>query len=206
MARRSDHSREQIKQMALLAGETIVAENGSAALTARRLASQIGYTVGSLYLVFENLDDVTLQVNARTLDKLSFELDQVAANHNEPKQCIIQLGRTYIQFASNNSHLWNMVFGHRQNEDENIPEWYQERINSLFERVELQFDKLIPGQSAPQNALAARALWSGVHGNCVLALTGKLDVVGVENVEKTSDLLIDNFLAGWISTHKCDMG
>ncbi len=202
MARRSDHSREQIKQMALLAGENIVAEYGSTALTARRLASHIGYTVGSLYLVFENLDDVTLQVNARTLDKLSFELDQVVAKQAEPNQCISQLGRAYIQFASNNSHLWNMVFEHRQNENENIPEWYQERINSLFERVELQFGKLIPGQSAQQNALAARALWSGVHGNCVLALTGKLDVVGVENVEKTSDLLIDNFLAGWVSTHQ----
>ncbi len=201
MARRSDHSREQIKQMALLAGEDIVAEYGSTALTARRLASNIGYTVGSLYLVFENLDDVTLQVNARTLDKLSFELDQVVSNHTEPQRCIGQLARAYIQFASNNPHLWNMVFEHRNDKDKEIPEWYQKRINSLFQRVENQFAKLIPNHSPDQNALAARALWSGVHGNCVLALTGKLDVVGVEDVENTSDLLIDNFLAGWISAN-----
>ena len=201
MARRSDHSRNEIKQMALQAAEQIVAEKGSSALTARRLASEIGYTVGSLYLVFENLDDVTLQVNARTLDQLSSKLDSVVSRHADTKRCILELGRAYIQFASEHPHLWNMVFEHQQSDDKAIPDWYQERINSLFERIEQQFANLIPtSTAASENALAARALWSGVHGNCVLALTGRLDVVGIENIEKTCDLLIENFLTGWIQT------
>lgn len=200
MARRSDHSRNEIKQMALRAAENIVAEKGSSSLTARRLASKIGYTVGSLYLVFENLDDVTLQVNARTLNQLSAKLDSVVIQHVETKRCILELGRTYIQFASEHPHLWNMVFEHHQSDNNHIPNWYQECINSLFQRIELQFADLIPATTPSENALAARALWSGVHGNCVLALTGKLDVVGIEDIEKTCDLLIENFLTGWVQT------
>lgn len=70
MARRSDHSREEIRAMALAAAQQIVTEQGFAALNARKIASAIGYTVGTLYLVFKNLDDLFLQLNARTLDDL----------------------------------------------------------------------------------------------------------------------------------------
>lgn len=70
MARRSDHSRDELREMALTAAEQIVLENGYESLSARKVASAIGYTVGTLYLVFENLDDLVLQVNARTLDRL----------------------------------------------------------------------------------------------------------------------------------------
>ena len=66
MGRRSDHSREEIRQMALQAAESIVTEGGYKALSARKVASEIGYTVGTLYLVFENLDELVLYVNGRT--------------------------------------------------------------------------------------------------------------------------------------------
>ena len=44
--------------------ERIVAEHGHSGLSARKVASAIGYTVGTLYLVFDNLDDLVLQVRA----------------------------------------------------------------------------------------------------------------------------------------------
>ena len=70
MARRSDHSREELREMALSAAEQIVVEQGYEGLSARKVASAIGYTVGTLYLVFENIDDLILNINARTLDRL----------------------------------------------------------------------------------------------------------------------------------------
>ena len=54
MARRSDHTREEIREMALVATEQIVSVAGFSALSARKIAKKIGYTVGSLYLLFDN--------------------------------------------------------------------------------------------------------------------------------------------------------
>ena len=51
MARRSDHSRDEIREMALNAAKTIVEREGAAALSTRKIANEIGYTAGSLYLV-----------------------------------------------------------------------------------------------------------------------------------------------------------
>ena len=52
MARRSDHSREELREMAITAAEQIVVEQGYEGLSARKVAAAIGYTVGTLYLVF----------------------------------------------------------------------------------------------------------------------------------------------------------
>lgn len=67
MARRSDHSREEIKEMALTAALTILEEEGARGLTARKVATAIGYTVGTLYLVFKNQQEMVSQTQCGKL-------------------------------------------------------------------------------------------------------------------------------------------
>ena len=68
MGRRSDHSRDEIRNMAIDASAKIVETEGFKSLTARKVASKIGYTVGTLYHVFRNFDDLVIHMNARTID------------------------------------------------------------------------------------------------------------------------------------------
>jgi Uncharacterized protein conserved in bacteria len=199
MARRGEHSREEIRGMALAAAERIVAQQGYTGLSARKIAAEIGYTVGSLYLVFRNLDDLILHINVRTLDQLSSTLDQAIATCAQPEACLIALGRAYIRFASEQRHRWRLIFEHRLPEDEALPAWYKDQVMGLFDKVERQLSFLAPQHSRQEIGLAARALWGGVHGICVLALTGKLDVVGVQSVVGLAESLIKNYLAGFIA-------
>lgn len=197
MARRSDHTREEIKEMALVATEAIVSVAGFSALSARKIAKQIGYTVGSLYLVFDNLDDLILQVNGRTLDKLSSALDGAITRHDNPESRLHALGKAYIEFAANNLHLWNMLFEHKLGDDGQLPASMIHQVDSLFLRLEAQFDRLRPGQSKQQLMLSAQALWSGVHGACMLSVSGKFDVVGVDSMQAVVERLIDALLQRW---------
>jgi len=43
--------------MTLTAGEQIILEQGHDGLTTRNVASEVGYTAGTIYLFFENADD-----------------------------------------------------------------------------------------------------------------------------------------------------
>ena len=70
MARRSDHTREELRRMALDAARAIIESDGLRALSTRRLAKAIGYTPGTLYQLFEDLDDLIIEVNVETLDAL----------------------------------------------------------------------------------------------------------------------------------------
>ena len=75
MGRRSEHSRDQIAGMALEAASRLVQAHGLSGLSARRIAAEIGYTPGTLYLVFRNLDELILHLNGTTLDALFQRLE-----------------------------------------------------------------------------------------------------------------------------------
>jgi len=196
MARRSEHSQEQIKEMILQAAETIVMEEGFVALKVRKIAMEIGYTVGSIYMVFDNMADLIMHIKGRTLDKIIDQLNQ-AIYGQDAENNIRQLAKSYLLFAQQNYNCWSMIFEHRLTEDDVVPEWYQQKVEQVFGLIETQFKKLSLERTEEQSSLAARALWGGVHGICTLSLTGKLDLVGVTNIEDTVTLLVDNFIKGW---------
>ena len=197
MARRSDHSREEIREMALSAAEQIVVEQGYEGLSARKVAAAIGYTVGTLYLVFENLDDLILNINARTLDRLHARMTGSRASSGDARDYLLQLGQAYIRFAQEDPHRWAMVFEHRLSEGRQVPPWYQEKITRMFEMVEQGLVPLARQRSQQEITQAAAALWGGVHGICILALTNKLGIAGVDSVQELTQSLIGNYLEGF---------
>ena len=194
LARRNDHSREEIREMALAAAEQIVSQHGPGGLTARKVASAIGYTVGTLYLVFENVDDLILCVNGRTLDRLQARMLQERALCRDGREALLRLGETYIRFAHEDPHRWELIFGHRS---EKIPDWLEHKVARMFDLVEAALRTLASTRSEQEVALAARALWGGVHGICILALTKKLRVAGVESVQDLAQSLIATYLRGF---------
>ncbi|HEY8034563.1 MAG TPA: WHG domain-containing protein [Methylobacter sp.] len=194
MARRNKHSLEEIKEMVLDAAETIIINEGYSALTVRKIAMEIGYTVASIYMVFTNMADLAMHIKANTMDELTEQLQQVPGC--APERQVVELAKAYLKFAVKNFNRWNMIFV----QDTEPPEWYRQKINLIFSLLEAQFALLAPNCSTQQSKLAAGALWSGVHGICTLYLTDKLDTAGINDVENTIVLLAENFINGWVSS------
>jgi hypothetical protein len=145
-------------------------------------------------MVFNNMADLVMHIKARTLDDIAVQLQQV--QDCAPEQCIVEQAEIYLSYASHNFNRWNMVFV----QDAEIPEWYREKVDHVFSRVEAQFAKLAPQCSAQQSQQAARALWSGVHGICISSLPGKVNVAGINDVENAIVLLVESFIGGWVGS------
>lgn len=198
MARRSDHTRAQLKDMILQASWQIVGAEGFEGLSARRIAADIGYAPGTIYNLFPSLDALYLEVNARTLDMLYNVLSDPACN--DPKKTPVENMKTmagrYMAFAHQNRTYWLMLFSHRMPEGQAVGDWYQEKIDRLFEPLENLLRPLFsPGQDQKRK-MAARVLWSSVHGLCFLQETGKIHVVGEKASDSAASYLIDTFVAG----------
>jgi len=194
MARRSEHSREQLAEMILDAAHTIVTNEGHKGLTARKIAQEIGYTVGTLYLVFNNQDDIVLHINGRTLDDLYQCLSKSIQHCRQPNQCLLAMAKAYLQYSQQNPALWSMIYEHRLPDAHVIPSWYQDKIDLIFELVESQVNSLI--DKAAVRSQLAQVLWAGVHGIAILANTGKLDSAHVTKPEKLIELQIKTIIAG----------
>jgi len=195
MARRSDHTRDEIRHMALTAAAEIVSRHGCAALTTRAVAAKIDYTVGSLYLVFRNLDDLILHVNTRSLDDLHSTMQAAAADCPRGEESLLALAYTYIRFAFEHRARWKMIFEHPRRDPP--PDWYRARVERMFAIVEKSLAALTSQRSASELRQAAWALWSGIHGICVLGLTGRLDEKGSVSVQELAHSLVTHYVASF---------
>lgn len=194
MAKRSEHTQEELKTLVLSAAETIVIEEGFSELKVRRIAAEIGYTVGSIYMVFTNMADLIMHINAKTLDAISAQLEQ--AQNCSTEQSIEALVMTYLSYASHNFNRWRTVFDYALSAKTEIPDWYQEKVNSIFTPLEVRFAELAPEFSEDYRKRATRALWCSVHGICVLSLTDQDDKTHISDIEETLVLLVRNFMSG----------
>ena len=199
MARRSDHSREEIKELALNAAEQIVTENGFSGLSARKIASAIGYTVGTIYLVFKNLDDLIMQVNARTLKSL-YQTVSDQQKTDKHKQNLRQFGQAYYNFAKQNPHLWSLIFEHHVAGGGQLIPQLAERIETLFSLIESELKAIEPKKKPASIHRAALSLWSGVHGITILDISDKLFMANNVSAQEMIDELINNFLTGYLTT------
>lgn len=198
MGRRNEHTREELREIALRAAELLVAERGLAGLSTRKVVGRIGYTVGSLYMVFRNLDDLIAQMNERTLENLQARLMAAIADRPPPAVAIRALARAYIAFALTETHRWLAIYQHRMPEGQPLPESFTDKVARMFELVQQQLALLCPHRSPEDIALAARALWSGVHGICILGFDQKLEMVGGRPIQEVTASLLDNYLTGFV--------
>ncbi len=195
MARRSDHSRAQLKTMILVTARRIVARQGIERLNARAIATEIGYSPGTLYNVFENLDDIVLHINAETLDALQARL-QAEIQPGDPERVLMALGRAYIEFTFEERRLWNTLFEFRLAEGHPLPDWYEAKIDRLFDLIETTMAPLFgPGEQQRRHR-AARILWASLHGICSLLLARQLSLVVDIPAEDMLKDLVSNYVAG----------
>jgi len=193
MGRRSDHSREELFEMALSAAREIAAEDGLDGLTARRVAGRIGYSAGTLYNLFDGLDDLIVQLNGRTLDSL-YEALTTAPGENDPEAGLLTLAQGYIAFSRANEKLWNLLFEHHLPDDRPLPDWHHQKIARLLGLMEGCLSPFFgPGREA-ERIHTARVLWSSLHGMCSLEVKRKL--IPGESIEAMATSLVKNYLAG----------
>lgn len=199
MGRRNLHTREQQTEMAIAAAELILVREGMSGLTMRKVADAIGYTVGNLYLLFQNQDQLLVAVNERTADAIYVALRDALDDVKDPRARVRELAAAYIEFALKHASRWRLMFEHSLPVGSARPRAVELRIRRMFELVEDSLVPQMPDAPPERLRLSATTLWSGVHGICVLAVTGKLRWSGTDRYRVLSDHLVDAFLAGLAS-------
>jgi AcrR family transcriptional regulator len=193
MGRRADHSREELLELALTAAQKIIAKQGLRGLSTRRIADKIGYSPGTLYQLFEDLDDLIVHVNARTLDGLIAACRDVDFSRG-PEVALSDLARCYIDYVGRHRGLWNAIFEHSLPDGRSAPDWFAERTRVLMGYAERAIEPLFGLEEEATRRHEAQVLWAGLYGIASLANAGKLPAD--ESPETMVQSLIRNSVAG----------
>lgn len=195
MGRRSDHSKEELYELAINAGQEIVNRDGYRALTARNVADAIGYSAGTLYNHFANLDELIIHLNARTLDHLNDELSALTFS-GQPNQDIRRVLSCYLEFIETHSALWHMLMNYTLPQGAELPEWYSLKVQRALAIVEDILRPLFAGKDPQDLVNFTRVLWASLHGITSLADTDKLQVITHQSAQEMAELLISTMLRG----------
>lgn len=200
MARRADHNREELQDLILTAARRIVAQEGVRALTARKVAQSIGYSPGTLYNLFDNIDDLVVHVNGGTLDALFAALKRAPVT-GQAEADVAALCARYLAFLDDNPDLCELLFEYAYAPDYLLPDWYRRRIGQGLEILAAALSPAFPAGHDREKAEAARTLWASLQGICALSRNGKLDAVGGQSRETMTRSLVTNFVAGLCYRH-----
>src|SRR5262249_25451911 len=145
------------------------------ALKARDLARETVCAVGTIYNVFEHLDELILCVGSRTLVMLDTALGAVrsaspSGSSEAAGDDLVRLGPAHLEFASEHTVRWRALFEHRMSEARALPAWFAEQQQMLFTQVERPLLTLLPELDPDARRTLARTLFSAVHGIVALGL------------------------------------
>jgi len=196
MARRSEHSQKEIKQMILEAADDIVQEYGFSALKVRKIAADIGYTVGSIYMVFTGMDDLIMHIKARTWLKLAQHIEGYVAAAESPGS-IESFALGYLEFVVANEGLWRMLFEHHLPVGKVIPTDYLQAQTSVFLLADRQLRQLNSQYSDEQIDQAVKVLVNSMQGVSMQLLMQQLSDESIVAAKLEMLLLVSCFMNGW---------
>ncbi|MDH4980965.1 TetR/AcrR family transcriptional regulator [Hyphomicrobium sp. D-2] len=195
MGRRSIHTQEELRELIIAATTSIIDEVGIDGLSAREIAKHIGYSPGTLYNMFENLDDLLLIIEARLLDDLRQQLLEAITNAPAHEQLPL-LAATYFEFTQNHPKRWSLLIEHRIPGDHPVPDWYEDKISSLLQPFEEVLDPILADASPEARRRHARTIWAGIHGLTSLSTANKLATITNHSGQVLIDDLVMTYLAG----------
>ncbi|NBV29531.1 TetR/AcrR family transcriptional regulator, partial [bacterium] len=196
MARRKDHTREELHALLIDSARSLVAEKGQNALTARNVATKAKYVPGTIYNIFGSMDVLTLHVNAGTLDYMYDFLSETRFlnGRNNLKKNLLSLAGAYRTFIKNNKELWLLLFSYQYINERHKIVWYQEKVDKLLRILESALTSITNDKKDNNLSLSARTLWSSFQGLCYLEHSGHLNTVSKQaSFEDMTECLIDNF-------------
>ncbi len=165
-----------------------LAAHGLAGLKARDVARAAGCALGAIYLVFPDLDALILAVNDRTLAAIdaaicaSLHCEAAAPSGDDPGRQLVLLSCAYLDYALAHPRLWAALFTHTLPQGQSVPDEYRAHQAHLFSYVEAPLAALCPSLGVAERALAARTLFSAVHGIVSLGVDQKLSPIPVQDL------------------------
>lgn len=195
MGRRSTHTPDQLRELIVASATDVIDEHGLVGLSAREIARRIGYSPGTIYNVFRDLDDLVFTIEARLLDRLAAQIANAPA-YSDPQERLAAMASAYLAFCLENPRLWNLLMEHVPQSGGALPSEFQNRIDSVTREFERVVGEMVGRDNPAQIRRIASVLWAGIHGISTLATAHKPPGISEENAATLVDDLVRTYLRG----------
>lgn len=161
-----------LRQKLIAAAERMIEAQGLGELRARDLAKSTGCSLGAIYNVFADLDELILEVNANTLRAIDQAM--AAIEEPDPTRQFLSLADAYVSYAADNRQRWDALFNHRLPAEAGAPDWFLKIQSAAFSHIEGPLAVLCPSLAPEARGLLGRGIFAAVHGMVALGLDKRI--------------------------------
>lgn len=185
MASKTEARRDELRTRLTDIAEAQIARDGLTTLRARDLAATAGCSVGAIYNVFGDLNDLIMAVNGRTFRMLGAHVSKALDDAPDQAQDrLIIMSHAYLDFAAQNTPLWRALFDLQMSTDMRVPDWYLQELGKLFILIGQPIAEIYPDWDKDRIDLMTRALFSSVHGIVMLGLEKRISGVPMDQLRE----------------------
>lgn len=192
MASKAEERRSALRDTLVDIAEAQIETDGLAVIKARGLAKAAGCSVGAIYNVFGDLEDIIIAVNGRTFGKLGRHVAKALEGKagDPPTERMIAMSYAYLEYASEHPRSWRALFDLRMSTDMDVPEWYIAELAQLFSYINGPVRECFPELDADEVDLMTRALFSSIHGIVLLGLENRISGVPREQIRRMIAMML----------------
>jgi AcrR family transcriptional regulator len=173
------------------ASARILAAEGPAALSARRLAQEVGTSTTAVYTYFGSMAELRRAVRREGFARFAGHLASVP-EHDDPMRELAELGLAYIANAFENPDLYRVMFMEGPLDEADATTGW-DTFQRLVDAIQRSLDRgLFPRCRGARQG--ASQLWAVTHGAVSLALAGLITRAEAEALVGESAL---GLFAGW---------
>lgn len=176
----------------------LLIEHGFGKLSMRNIARRANVTATSIYLHFDNKDDLLLALIEESIEHLKEKLVQELDPSKDLIRQLEDLARCYIDFALEHPQEYEIIYMVRPEE---MPEYPKEKFQQIRSAYELSAEIIKRGQreggiDVDDPLVSAYTLWAQLHGVVSVILSKRLDtrIPQKEFINQAIEHIIQGFI------------
>jgi AcrR family transcriptional regulator len=174
---RKEQEKEDLRRKVITAATELFREESYAAVSMRKIAKRVEYSVGTLYLYYKDKDELFLAVQSAAFEQ-AFTFINALSGKDDPLERLQELGERYVRFGMKNPDLYRLMFmmEHPMDAMEEGDPWYSGiALHNLL--TSLVKECVAAGRIVAEDPdRLSFALWSLVHGMVSLRISQRLTI------------------------------
>ena len=194
IAERKIRQKEEVRCSILKAAWQLVIEEGWQALSIRKIADAIEYSVPVIYDHFANKEAILLELTKQGFQILNEELIKAKKRSTDPEKQIENMAYSYWEFAFDHKAYYQVMYGLGMPSCETVKEIAE--LSSFTELVLEPIKSLISTSKHPgiDPYLKLHTFWSMLHGLISINMMGNSS-----NKEELNQMVLQDFICSFIS-------
>lgn len=195
---RKEREREDLRRKIITAATELFREENYAAVSMRKIAKRVEYSVGTLYLYYKDKDELFLAVQSAAFEQ-AFTFINTLPENDDPLERLRGLGERYVRFGMENPDLYRLMFmmEHPMDAMEEGDPWHSGiSLHNLL--TSLVKECVAAGRIVAEDPdRLSFALWSLVHGMVSLRISQRLTIYNGDHLDcalcgiDTDQLVVD---------------